>query len=203
MANVGMTGRGTVFVGGVEVPLPEEPISSMAITGDGVWINGVRQEAGGAAQAQTGGKAPLQISVLGCKIGRLEIKNCRTTGAEFKDCEVQRVSSTAASLTIAGNVKGDVKSQSGDVTCEGTIGGNAKTMSGDVRAKAIQGSASTISGSVYGANKEKVVTRPVREVNVVRHGAAGSNARYIYLRPGGGSNAVRGDLFLGDKIVTE
>jgi len=202
MANVGMTGRGTIIVGGVELPLPEEPINTMTITGDGVWINGVRQEAG-SGTVQTDTRAPLQISVAGCKIGRLEIKNCRTTGAEFKECEVQRVSSTAASLTITGDVKGDVKSQSGDVTCEGTIEGNAKTMSGDVRAKAIQGSASTISGSVYGANKEKVVTRPVREVNVVRHGAAGSNARYIYLGPDGGSNAVRGDLFFGDKIVTE
>lgn len=63
------------------------------------------------------------------------------------------INTSGGFVDVQGDVKGDVRSQSGPITAK-TIAGSASTMSGDVRADTIGGSASTMSGNVYG-NAEK------------------------------------------------
>lgn len=50
-------------------------------------------------------------------------------------------------VSISGNVTGDVGTVSGDIKC-GDIGGSAKTVSGDIKAKTINGKCSTVSGDI-------------------------------------------------------
>ena len=51
------------------------------------------------------------------------------------------------SLSVVGDVTGDVSTQSGDVQC-GNIGGDVKTMSGDVKCGEVAGNVKTMSGDI-------------------------------------------------------
>ena len=204
MANVGMTSRGTMIVNGVEMNLPNGPIGVMRITGEGIWIDGVKQDPSTQSTSEDGKVTNLYFgSFEGCKIGRLEFKNCRVPdGVKFNNCEVKDVRTTMATVHVTGDIKGDVstasgsvrcggdlkgdaKTASGSISCEGTIKGGASSMSGSVRANKIRGSASSMSGAVNGKR-----VRGSRSANIVQHGAAGEHATYIKI----GSDATSDDV---------
>jgi hypothetical protein len=92
--------------------------SSVAVTNNKVYIDGILQDAGEEKQ--------IIISVGG---------------------DVQALSVDACTkISITGNC-GSVQSASGDIAC-GNVSGNVLTVSGDVKAKNISGSVKTVSGDI-------------------------------------------------------
>ena len=55
---------------------------------------------------------------------------------------------SANSVTITGNVTGDVKTMSAPVSIGGNVSGKVKTMSGNVKCGSISGNVSTMSGNI-------------------------------------------------------
>lgn len=209
MANVGMTGRGTMIVNGVEMPLPSHSIGTMTITGDGIWIDGVKQDPTQQTTSEDGKVVNLYFAAFeNCKIDRLEFKHCRIPeGVRFNECEVKRVSTTTSSVHVIGNVTGDVdsrsgtiecdgniegsaKSASGDIRCGGDIGGSASSMSGDISAKTINGDASSMSGDVSGKSSQ-------RSAGSSRSSASSSRT---YVNGGRQFNTDFGDPFRGGTV---
>lgn len=85
----------------------------------------------------------IRIEVNG-NIGTLNVDVCedlQITG------DVDKVRTLSGDITITGNARSKVETQSGDIVC-GDVYGNVKTMSGDVKSGHISGDVNTMSGDI-------------------------------------------------------
>lgn len=125
-------------------------IRNMVIAGDGVWIDGVKQEAASSSTSSNGKVVNLYFgSFENCQINRLEVKQCNLPEAlKFNNCNIKGVKSGSGDLDVTGGIAGDVSTTSGDISCEGSILGNASTVNGDVNSGEIKGKASTVNGRI-------------------------------------------------------
>lgn len=99
---------------------------SVSIDDDGITVDGVRQPSEGKQWT-------IQI-----------------TG------DVGSVAGTAKSVTVTGNVTGDVRATNGVVNISGNVHGDARATNGSVHAKEVKGKVSATNGSVYTGSRARV-----------------------------------------------
>lgn len=99
---------------------------SVSIDDDGITVDGVRQPSEGKQW------------------------NIQITG------DIRSIEGTAKSVTVNGNVTGDVRATNGTVNISGNVHGDARATNGTVHAKEVKGKVSATNGSVYTGSKARV-----------------------------------------------